>query len=110
MGDLHGLAGSPRKELRVRAAITSALLSAMFLTVYSTTNWLTSLRDDVPTWHASWELAIPFVPLLIIPYMSIDLFFVAVPFVCGSRGELSVLVKRLVFANLVAAAFFALMP
>ena len=110
MGDLHGLARSPRKELRMRAAVTSALLSAMFLVVYGTTNWLTSQRGDVPTWHASWELAIPFMPLLILPYMSIDLFFVTAPFVCGSRREMNVLVKRLVFANLVAAAFFVLMP
>ena len=110
MGDLHGVPGSPRRVLIWQATIASALLSAMFLVVYSSTNWLTSLRADVPTWHASWEPAIPFVPLLIIPYMSIDLFFVAAPFVCGSRREIGVLAKRLVFANLVAATFFLLMP
>ena len=37
---------------------------------------------DVGTWVFAWERLIPFVPLMIVPYMSIDLFFVAAPFLC----------------------------
>ena len=102
MGNLHCLGGPARRGLTLRAVKTSVLLSVLFLVVYGTANWMTSVRADVPTWYATWELAIPFVPLLIVPYMSIDLFFVAAPFLCASRCEIAVLVRRLVFANVVA--------
>jgi protein-tyrosine phosphatase/membrane-associated phospholipid phosphatase len=85
-------------------------LSALFLLVYGGTNWVTSLRADVGTWYFPWELAIPFVPLLIIPYMSIDLFFVAAPFLCRDRREMTVLARRITFSILVAGVFFLLMP
>jgi predicted protein tyrosine phosphatase len=96
-----------------RAAATSALLSVLFLVVYGGTNWLTARRPpaDVGTWYFAWELAIiPFVPLLIVPYMSIDLFFVAAPFLCRDDRERKAFARRVVFAILAAAAFFLLVP
>ena len=85
-------------------------LSLLFLAVYGGTNWLTALRTDVGVLHFGWEKHIPFVPWMIIPYMSIDLFFVAAPFFCRSPEELSTLVKRIAFAILVAAACFLIFP
>src|SRR4051812_29507408 len=73
-----------------RAAAASMGLSLLFLLVYGGCNYLTSLRSDVGTWVYQWERHIPFVPLMIIPYMSIDLFFIASPFVCADRKELSI--------------------
>jgi len=55
------------------AARTSAGLSLLFLAVYGSCNWFTSLRTDVGTWYFEWERRIPFVALMILPYMSIDL-------------------------------------
>jgi hypothetical protein len=55
MGNLHRVAGSSRRGLILAAALTSALLSLLFLVVYSTTNWLTSQRGDVGTWYYEWE-------------------------------------------------------
>src|SRR5262249_53344127 len=52
----------------------------------------------------------PYVPLLIVPYMSIDLFYFAAPFLCRDDRELRVLTRRVVFSILVAAAFFLLLP
>jgi len=95
----------------VRAAATSALLSLLFVVVYGATNWFTSRRPDVATWYFAWELAvIPFVPLLMVPYMSIDLFFVAAPFLCRDDRERRVFARRVVFAILVATVFFLLLP
>lgn|SRR5579872_215160 len=55
------------------AALTASIaLSTLFLVVYSGTNWITSLRSDVGTWHFDWERWIPFVPWMVIPYP--DLF------------------------------------
>src|SRR6184192_2350077 len=113
MGDLHGLVGPARRALMLRAAQVSVLLSLLFLTVYGGTNWLTAQRPDaeVRTWYFAWELtALPYVPLLIVPYMSIDLFFVATPFLCRDERELRVLGWRVVFSILLAAAFFLLLP
>src|SRR5262245_36959028 len=92
------------------AARTSATLSILFLVVYSATNWITAQLSDVGTWYFSWESVIPFVQLMIIPYMSIDLFFVAAPFLCGDKLELNVLAKRIMFSILVAGAFFLILP
>jgi len=50
------------------------------------------------------------VPWMIVPYMSIDLFFVAAPFICSDRRELSILSRRIALAILVAGAFFLIMP
>jgi protein-tyrosine phosphatase/membrane-associated phospholipid phosphatase len=92
------------------AAANSVALSVLFMVVYGGCSWITAHRSDVGTWFYSWERYIPFVPLLIIPYMSIDLFFVGGPFLCQSRIELRVLAQRITFAILIAGAFFLLIP
>jgi membrane-associated phospholipid phosphatase len=85
-------------------------LSLLFLVVYGACNRFTALRTDVGTWAYAWERFIPFVPLMIVPYLSIDLFFVAAPFICKDRDELRTFCRRVVLAILVAAMFFLLMP
>ena len=92
---------------RVRAAVG---LSLFFLLVYGATNHYTSLRSDVGTWVYAWERHIPFVPLMIIPYLSIDLLFVAAPFLCRQQDELNTLSRRIVLAVTLAAACYLLMP
>jgi protein-tyrosine phosphatase/membrane-associated phospholipid phosphatase len=85
-------------------------MSLLFLVVYGGTSWITSLRSDVGTWYYSWEQLIPFVPLMIIPYMSIDLFFVAAPFLCRDRRELRLLSRRITLGILAAGACFLIYP
>ena len=106
--------GSPQvivsKPSKIYAATNSAVLSLFFMVVYDGCSWITAHRSDVGTWYYSWERFIPFVPLMIIPYMSIFLFFVCGPFLCQSRNELRVLAQRITFAILVAGACFLLIP
>jgi len=93
--------------------VTATLLSLLFLVVYGSTNWLTAQRPDadVKTWYFAWELnVIPYVPLLVVPYMSIDALFFAAAFLCGDKRELQVLAQRVAFSILVAAAFFLVLP
>ena len=85
-------------------------LSALFLLVYGWTNWFTAQRADVPTLFFEWERLIPFVPLMIAPYMSIDLFFVAAPFLCRNQNELATFTKRIAAATIVAGICFLLFP
>lgn len=85
-------------------------LSVLFLVIYNATNYITSIRTDVGTFYFSWEQLIPFVPFMIVPYMSVDLFFVAAPFICTERKELAILSKRIAFAIVVAGICFLLFP
>jgi protein-tyrosine phosphatase/membrane-associated phospholipid phosphatase len=113
MGHVHGIAGPARAGLMFRAARTSVLLSLLFLVVYGSTNWFTAQRPDVHvgTWLLACELtAIPFVPLFIVPYMSLDLLFFLAPFLCRDDRELRVFAQRVGFSILVAAAFFLVLP
>ena len=95
---------------RSKALIVSAGLSVLFLIVYSGCNWITARIANVGTFYFEWERKIPFVPFFILPYMSIDLFFVVAPFLCRTDRELSILVKRIAAAILVAGICFLLFP
>jgi protein-tyrosine phosphatase/membrane-associated phospholipid phosphatase len=88
-------------------------LSLVFIVIYGGTNWLTAQRPgaDVQSWYFAWELTIiPYTPLLIIPYMSMDLFFFMATFVCRDEREIRTFAQRIVFSIMVAAAFFLLLP
>lgn len=95
---------------RAAAARASIGLSLLFLAVYGACNWLTAQRADVGTWYFAWERSIPFVPFMILPYMSIDLFFIGAPFLCASLDELRTLRRRIVLAIVAGAAGFVLLP
>jgi len=95
---------------RSKALVVSAGLSALFLIVYGGCNWITAHRANVGTFYFRWERGIPFVPFFILPYMSIDLFFVGAPFLCRTDRELSVLAKRIALAILVAGICFLFFP
>ncbi len=85
-------------------------LGPFFFLIYGFCNWLTARRSGVGTFYFEWERAIPFLPLMIVPYMSIDLFFAGSPFLCRTREEIRTLARRIVFAILVSAAGFLLFP
>ncbi len=85
-------------------------LSALFLVVYGGCLWITARRGDVGMFYFSWERSIPFVPALILPYLSIDLFFIAAPFLFRDPRALRVYVARVSAVILVAGAFFLLFP
>src|SRR4029453_8175441 len=95
---------------RSKALVVSAGLSILFLIVYGGCNWITAHRTNVGTFYFVWERGIPFVPFFILPYMSIDLFFVGAPFLCRTDRELSILAKRITTAIIVAGICFLLFP
>jgi membrane-associated phospholipid phosphatase len=113
MGNIHGVGGTARRTLMLRAAITSVLLSVLFVIVYGGTNWFTAQRpsEDIQTWYWGWELTlIPYVPLLVVPYMSMDLFFFMATFLCRDERELRTFARRVVFSIMTAAVCFLWMP
>jgi membrane-associated phospholipid phosphatase len=92
------------------AVLFSAALSLLFVFVYGECNALASRRTDLGMCFFAWELRIPFVPALIVPYMSIDLFFVASFPLCADRIELRAHARRIVAAILLAGVAFLVFP
>ena len=92
------------------AVLSSAALSLLFVFVYGECNALASRRTDLGTCFFAWELRMPFVPALIVPYMSIDLFFVASFLLCADRIELRAHSRRLGAAIIVAGLAFLVFP
>src|SRR5881396_3269516 len=95
---------------KIKALTVSAGLSVLFLIVYSGCNWITGQRGQVGSFYFQWERAIPFVPFMILPYMSIDLFFIAAPFLCRTEAELRIFSRRVIAAILIAGLCFLLFP
>jgi protein-tyrosine phosphatase/membrane-associated phospholipid phosphatase len=95
---------------RSKALVVSAGLSFLFLVVYSGCNWITGQRSHVGSFYFQWEHGIPFVPFMILPYMSIDLFFIAAPFLCRTQEELRIFSRRVIAAILIAGLCFLLFP
>ena len=62
-----------------KAALVSASLCGLFFLAYGGSNMLAAHRGVMRAMYFEWERLIPFVPLMIVPYMSIDAFFVWVP-------------------------------
>jgi membrane-associated phospholipid phosphatase len=85
-------------------------MSAAFLITYGGSLRITAARAPVPTLAFAWERYTPFVPALILPYWSIDLFFVGSFFLCTRVAELPTHVKRLALAMVIATACFLLFP
>lgn len=93
-----------------KALVASFGLSLLFVAVYGLCNWITSQRHDVGTLYFEWERFIPFLSWMILPYLSIDLFFVAAPFFCVDQRELAVLSFRISAAIVIAGICFLLFP
>jgi membrane-associated phospholipid phosphatase len=117
LGNVHRLDRAPRRLLKApvlvsrrQAFVASAGLSVLFLLVYGGCIWITSRRSDVGVFYFRWERGIPFVPFMILPYLSIDLFFVTAPFLFRTERELRVFAWRVAAAILIAGFFFLLVP
>lgn len=92
------------------AALALAVLGPGFFLVYGWCNEFTARRGDVGSFYFGWERLIPFVPLMIVPYLSLDLFFSGSFFLCRDRAELGLLSRRLALAIGLSAAGFLLFP
>jgi len=117
LGNVYRRRRAPRSLLKADASVSrgkafgaSVGLSLLFLLVYAFCLWVTARRDDVGVFYFVWERAIPFVPFMILPYMSIDLFFVAAPFLFRNERELKMFVARVASAIFLAGACFLAVP
>jgi protein-tyrosine phosphatase/1-acyl-sn-glycerol-3-phosphate acyltransferase/membrane-associated phospholipid phosphatase len=108
--EIRVLAGAARRGMTLVAARQAVLLSLMFVGVYGGCNWIAAHRTDVHVWYFDWERQIPFWPPMIVPYLSIDLFFIAAPFLCRDEIELRVFTRRIALAIGIAGVCFLAVP
>ena len=85
-------------------------LALFFFVSYGFANWLTGLRQDVPSLVFGWERRIPFVPWTILPYWSMDALYALSLFTCRTRRELLTHGKRLLAAQVLSISAFLLFP
>ncbi len=100
---------SPWRNL-LPATLWLAVLGPLFFVVYGWCNAFTAQRAGVGSFYFAWERRIPFVPAMIMPYMSIDLFFAGSFFLCRDRGQLRTHAARIALAIALSAAGFLLFP
>lgn len=90
-------------------AAYSAALTLLFAGVYGSTNWHCSIRDSRYRFYWDWERQLPFVPELILIYLSIGFVF-ALPLFVLPRRELRPFAAAFALATVAAGAVFALLP
>ena len=98
------------RRLMTEAVSFSAALSLLFVLVYGGCSALASRRPDLGVCFFAWELEMPFVPVFIVPYMSIDLFFVASFLLCADRIEVRSHARRIALAIFTAGLVFLAFP
>lgn len=99
----------PDRDRMVTYLLLGLGLDVLFLLVYGGLNHLTVSRNDWLDLYFDWELAIPLVPWMIYPYLSIFVLLLLPPFALDS-AELRRLALRLALAILVAGMVFLLLP
>jgi protein-tyrosine phosphatase len=105
-GKLH----LPTLPVARRAALWLLFLGPFFYASYGLANYLASVRADVPNVAMAWEKTIPFMAWTIIPYWSINAFYIATLFFNTSPQDVDRTAKRYLTCQLIAVACFILFP
>lgn len=92
------------------ALLWFAGLVPFFFLSYGLANVLADANPNVGSIAYGWEHHIPFMPWTIVPYWSIDLFYGAALFLCGSQADVDTLGKRLLSVQVIAVLCFILLP
>jgi protein-tyrosine phosphatase len=93
-----------------RAALWLVFLGPFFYASYGFANYLASLRTNVPNITFGWEHAIPFVEWTIIPYWSVNLFYIATLFANDGTAGVDRTAKRYLTCQIIAIACFIAFP
>jgi hypothetical protein len=100
----------PGRALLARTLVLALPVTLWWMLVYHGANWLTGLRPSRVRVHLNAEQGMPFVPPLILAYLSMDLVFMPAPFILRSRRELEALALGLAAVTAVAGVSFLLFP
>jgi membrane-associated phospholipid phosphatase len=84
-------------------------IGAVFVSIYPTLNWVTSLRANPFHLYLPIELRIPLLPWFIWPYLSMYVLF-ALPAFLVPTENLPSLGKQLIAGSIISAVMFLLLP
>jgi protein-tyrosine phosphatase/membrane-associated phospholipid phosphatase len=85
-------------------------MTVLFMVVYGWINSYTATRADVGVFRFGWENGVPFIPFFVLPYMSLDTFFLLSPFFCKNTEERRGLEKQVISGILISGLCFLLWP
>src|SRR4051812_30227934 len=105
-----GASLKPPPLLWKRGLCWLAFLGPFFFLTYGLANSITATHANAGVYVYGWENHIPFVPWLMLPYMSIDGFYAASLFTYRKRGRLDRHAMRLLCATLISCTGFLLFP
>lgn len=91
-------------------ALWSLVMGLFFFLVYGGSNEIAALTAPHPSFFWTWEKHLPFVPELIVPYMSSDIVFVLAFLAAPTRDALQRLALRNGLAIGISAAIFLAFP
>ncbi len=102
--------GSSRRLVIRRAILWLLFLGPFFYLTYGTANWLASLHHAVPNLAFDWGQHLPFIAWSIVPYWSVNLFYVIALFVSETPEEVDRQAKRYLTAQVIAVFCFIAFP
>ena len=85
------------------------LLYVQFFFVYGSTNWISSERSIFFSYYFSWEQDIPFIPIFILPYLSLSLFIILPVFFIDANRIMPWAVSHMIM-TFAAGLIFLLAP
>lgn len=93
-----------------RFALLWGLLSLEFAVIYCGADWITAHHSMRLQLYGSFELAIPLVPFMVVPYMTMYAIFFCAPFVLKSRAALDRLAMAAAKVIAIAGVAFVALP
>lgn len=91
-------------------ALVLLLQAILFNVTYTSTNWYAEYNQVEASFITSLDLMMPFIPWMILPYLSSAVFFLLAFYLCKHRRNFYQLNQSLLIATLVAGYFFYFYP
>lgn len=99
----------PTKYQISQYAWSATLLTVFFATVYGYTNWRADQVQRQFQFYYDWELSIPLIPWMILPYLSLNLLTI-IPLFYLSPPEIRRMGRSMGAAVVIAGAIFYIFP
>lgn len=99
-----------KRALFYQQCLLSVVSILLFNIAYNFAAWYADYSGRSFSFVLNFEAFIPFIPWMIIPYISSGVFFMLVFFVTTSSGELFLLAKRINFITIISFFVFIIFP
>ncbi len=97
-------------KLKIQSFLWMIISYLIFIFFYKAAGIYASNLESVPSFHFPWEKNIPFIPWLVIPYMSSGIFFVVIFLLCKTKESLWILAKQINSITIISSITFFIFP